>query len=499
MASIPSNAFGGAPLAQSAGVSARPAAPRPKLLFPDHLLLGSAGVTALLWISSSNQILTIQAVCAFLLLAGIFWSYSHWKRTGNRGLPLFSALAAMYWVYFAVQLFWGDRVALDWRHAHREVGNEAVTGTMLLVTLGVACLWLGIESKLGRRFAPRRLPQFAAGSGTVIYVQGVAAIGILLSARSLFGESDTRQIFEILKGTVTMSALLMLFQRVLDGKARGLEKPILVALILFRAVVGVSSGWMGAAATLFLCCALVYLYRRRRFPVAVVLIVLPYVLFFQAGKEEFRREYWLRQAEGSIVDKVEYWTSASWTRWQNALSDPSGHDLVAVLSMTLTRTSLLNQAASVMEQTPSIVPYQYGRLYSYLAYSLIPRFVWPDKPSVNDANQFYQVAYGVTRERDLGATSIAVGMLTEGYINFSWFGTAAVMFLFGILLDFWNEAFLVRGGPLVAAIGIALVPNLIAVETQMAQTVSGIVQCVGLTMIVFLPVARWGKARGKAV
>jgi hypothetical protein len=57
--------------------------------------------------------------------------------------------------------------------------------------------------------------------------------------------------------------------------------------------------------------------------------------------------------------------------------------------------------------------------------TLIPRFIWPDKPSVNDANQYYQVAYGLTTEENLDGVSIAVGVMTEGFINFGWLEPSA--------------------------------------------------------------------------
>ena len=71
----------------------------------------------------------------------------------------------------------------------------------------------------------------------------------------------------------------------------------------------------------------------------------------------------------------------------------------------------------------------------------IPRFLWPDKPSVNEANQFYQVAYGLTAEEELAGVSIAVGYLAESFINFGWFGVVGVMFTIGVFFDFYQKTF----------------------------------------------------------
>ena len=43
--------------------------------------------------------------------------------------------------------------------------------------------------------------------------------------------------------------------------------------------------------------------------------------------------------------------------------------------------------------------------------------LWPDKPSVNEANRFYQVAYGVARKTISTWLRSGIGVLTEAYIN----------------------------------------------------------------------------------
>jgi hypothetical protein len=157
----------------------------------------------------------------------------------------------------------------------------------------------------------------------------------------------------------------------------------------------------------------------------------------------------------------------------------------------LTRVSLLEQTANVMELTPAVVPFQYGHLYSYLWVTFIPRFVWPDKPSMNEANRWYQVSYGLTETEDLSRVSMAVGTLTESYISFGWWGPPMIMFLVGMLLDWLRYSFLnINSGILLNAIGVALLPNFLAIESQMAQYISGLVQAVALTMVVLVPVMK---------
>ena len=468
------------------------------LLPTADVLLGPAAVTALLWFTRLNEVSIVQSIAAFVLLLLTWVSYRRWQRSERRGLPLFSAVAAMYWLYYGLQVFWGDRRAIDWR-TYREVSSAAVTQALLLVVLGMACLWYGIQSEFGRRLALKRFPELSTKSFTWIYLLGLGAAGTLMSAVNVTsaGGEGLRQALFIVQVTSSSAAFLILFWRVLDKKAGKVERSLLFVLLAVRVVAGIATGWMGSVLTLGEGFALVYVLKYRRLPIAVVACGLAYLMFFNAGKGEFRKTFWYsrNQTDATTVQRAQFLLDASIRNWQQALDDPSRMGVGLLLSTQLSRVSLLSQTANVIEQTPAIVPYQYGRLYSYLAVALVPRFFWPEKPSMNEANRFYQVAYGITREQDLQYVSIAVGTLTEGYINFGWLGIAIVMFLIGVVLDFWNETFLSRSGAVLAiAVGAAITPQLIAVETQLAQYASGILQNVFLTVLVFLPVIRWRSA-----
>ena len=257
-------------------------------------------------------------------------------------------------------------------------------------------------------------------------------------------------------------------------------------------LVSLAAGWVGGAITMAEVCMMVYVWKRRQLPVAIIACCLPYILFFQAGKPSFRQTYWAAAGgQATTFEKLSFWTEMSFQQWQAAFKDPSGKGVNRLLNLSLSRTSLLTLAATAVAKTPDLVPFQYGHLYSYIPISWVPRALWPDKPSMNDANQFYQVAYGITRKQDLSHVSISVGVLTEGYISASWFGTALIMFLVGALLDFWNTTFLgEHRNALAIGLGIAMIPPLMLIEFQMAQYVSGLVQHVFLTLLLFVPIMR---------
>jgi hypothetical protein len=126
-----------------------------------------------------------------------------------------------------------------------------------------------------------------------------------------------------------------------------------------------------------------------------------------------------------------------------------------------------------------------------MAVALIPRFVWPDKPSVNEANRYYQLVFGLSTARNLNTVSIGAGCLTESYIGFGWPGVICIMFAIGIVLGIYERSFLAKdSSTLFLAIGVALLPGILGIEAQMSAYLGGVIQTVLLTMLVFLPVLR---------
>jgi hypothetical protein len=411
-------------------------------------------------------------------------------------------LAFVYWVFYAVPLFWQDPHKRQIGVRPRSLSELAIDKTILLVLFGVCCLWLGMRSRIGGRLTPGRVLDIRPNSRAKWrYLQLLVAAGILLayvpgSANYLLGESG-RQIIFLFSNVVPMVAFILVLRRVLAKKAERGDKALVIVFLMARVVVGTSSGWLGATVTLGVICAAVFAQQRRKVPGWIGLLIVGYILLLQPSKEAFRKSFWYGGEQATTSDRLAFWFSESTHKWQEALTDDSGGAWKELAGHTLARASLLGQSANVLEMTPSIVPYQHGRLYSYMLVTLVPRFLWPEKPSASEANQFYQVAYGLTTPQGLDKVSIAVGTLTESYISFGWLGVPLIMIPLGIFFDFFQSTFLFEeSGYLFNAIGLALMPNFLTIEAQLAQYLGGILQTILLVFIVMMPVA-FQKRRGQ--
>jgi len=375
---------------------------------------------------------------------------------------------------------------------------------MLLVLLGVISLGIGMKVGVSRSWLLKVPTGMLLGGKSWGYIHFFLIAGIAANSfpglQYILGE-EGRQIILVVQKDLPLIAYGFLFRKYVRGQSTGVDKLLILIFILSGFISGVSSGWLGAFVMIIVLSGIILTAEKRKIPYALIAFSIIYILFFQVGKSSVREKYWYQQDEGTQIERIEFWLDASWQRWKNALAadgdgkseNDSAKNLIA---QSLDRGSLLNQTGNVIQMTPEEVPYQYGRLYSYLLVSLIPRFVWPDKPSVNEANRFYQVAYGLTEENNLESVSIAVGTLAESYINFGWFGPLTVMFGLGILLGFIQKIFLDKSsGEIFNVIGVVLIPYLIVIESQMAQYLGGLIQKIVMILILLAPITYFSKTR----
>ncbi len=464
-------------------------------------VLPPLAATFLMWLARLNQLTLFEFLGAASLLTAAWGPYYSWRKVGERYLPLFPMLSFMYWVYYALALFWGQRNSYTSRG---ELTHESIEHAMLLAVVGVVCLWVGKWTGIGRRLAsPRVLDIYSRQENAWSYIRTALLFSIPLtfavqSRAYLFGGGG-RQLLMILASTVPMALFVMLFRKLLRRQANLGEGLLILVFLASRFLVGIASGWLGTSVAIMIICSVAYLYERRKIPTFAVAMVLAYVLFFQAGKEAFRKTFWGERVDSTLSQRISFWSSESLRNWELTLENPNADNWRRLADQSLGRVSLLQQTANVIDLTPEVVPYQHGRLYSYMLVTFIPRAVWEDKPSVSEANQFYQVAYGLTDPERLGSVSIAVGTAAESFINFGWWGPFLIMIPLGIFFDYFQNAFLARdSGWVFNAIGIALIPNFLSIESQLAQYLAGILQCVVVALFVLWPMLHVCLREGKS-
>jgi hypothetical protein len=457
-----------------------------------HYFIFPVLVTALVSLTGVGTATLPQAVLSFLLLQIAWASWVSWKAKprAEKDFPLFAIIAAMFWLAYGLPLFWNQDE--NWRIGGSFASADGVMRAQVLALLGIVSLYLGMHLGIGRRLRTAPTLDLRDTSTSPKYVMAAMLFGVALRYIPTLGGmlgGSFRQVFAILRNTLPLVAYAILLRRSLLRWVPLYERATLVIFVIGTFLFGMATGWLGTGAGIIMVTGCVLLDTRFTIPKSAVLIVFAYILFLQPAKEQFRAAYWQTDSQSGDVSRAADWISMSRQNWKRVLSDSDPDTLRRQLYTTMSRFSLLQQTANVMDMTPSMVPYQGWNMYAYMAYTFIPRAIWKEKPTVNDANRFYQVTYGMTTERNLDGVSISVGMLAEGYISFGWVGAALVMVFVGVVLDCVSALLLSHeSGVLAKGVGMALLPGFVGVESQMAQYLGGIVQTALLSIAIILPV-----------
>jgi len=106
----------------------------------------------------------------------------------------------------------------------------------------------------------------------------------------------------------------------------------------------------------------------------------------------------------------------------------------------------------------------------------------------------------LTDPQNLSVVSIAVGSVAESYISFGWLGPMLVIFPLGLFLGTFELIFLhADSGVLFSCVGAVLFPQLLAIESQMAQYVAGLAQQIALILLVLIPTLEARSMAGRSL
>ena len=442
----------------------------------------TAVIATILLLAGSRHAWThLQAALAFSLIAIPCFAYAGWRQTRRADIPLFAVLAAAHTVFYGVSVFWTDILAPS--------EPRTATAVLAMANLGLFGLFIGMRISIPRV----HFPDVPADIHDWSLIRLIAACQIFVPFLPVGTGGDFRQVIVIFLSFIPVVAFLILWDAALRGKATPIDKALVIVFLASSILAGLAQGWLGGCVGNLVLAGIAYIRVRRKLPILSAAALILIMLFLQGGKAAFRQRYWYGGDNAGALAKAGFWIEASVERLNARIGQETGGDsLHDALQPLLTRSSVVKESATVFENTPSVVPYQYGATYRYLLITLVPRFLWPGKPSVNDANRFYQLAYGVTQQQDLDHVAIGAGLIPEAYMNFGWAGIPIVMCLAGVILGVFERVFLSRhAGVFASAVGLAYVLQLLALNGQAAAYFGGMIQIVGLTILIFLPGLRF--------
>jgi hypothetical protein len=436
---------------------------------------------------SKQMLSTSEIIYSGLLLSISIVAYLSWRKGNHISVPVWAMVCVAHFIFYGLPIFGALRKSPSAFDHGNDLPDSAISAAMLVGVVGLSSIAIGRTFALqltGRRTIRfsflRMTPQ------TPLRIQVLLSLGIIINVFGIpFYGTPIWNISVIAFNSLPLAAFLWL---IVGRGVRGLSAVDLclsVAFLLTRLFSGARfNASLGTIVVPLYLIGLGALAAKKRLPWRMIALVTCIVLFLQPSKSTIRQEISHGALDDSFTQSMVRWVQVAASGWEDVFSGRKPLD--EQLAPTESRSSLLTMTGVILERTPERVPFQLGSYYPLLIKNLIPRVLWPEKPSVNVANQFFQVKYGLTDREHLSSVSIACGFEAEGYMNFRWYGVIGIGVLVGIVLGVYETASFGAGaGRTAIAIGLALLPGFLTIESQLVQYLGGILQFALAAAIVF--------------
>ncbi len=200
-----------------------------------------------------------------------------------------------------------------------------------------------------------------------------------------------------------------------------------------------------------------------------------FVLLIQSVKSEYRERAW-RENTGADPLYFAQLIGEKIVDMESAL-DPAN---LFFMSVRLNQGWLV---AVTMKRVPDRYPFAYGEtIFNSVAASIVPRFLWPDKPKAGGAENLKRF-WGF----NIVGYSMNIGPLGEAYANFDVLGGIAYMFFYGLFFNFMLVSILKYSEkrPTIVLWLPFLFYYAISVETDCLTTMGSLIKGVFFTWLVF--------------
>jgi hypothetical protein len=427
------------------------------------ILWGVFGVLALTSAFSANPLISPCAIIALPLLAFFLW------RHGEAPVLLFAC--AFQWLQATAAIFYTNHFDISLNEAF---GIENVTfaswlsiAAVLVLAFGIRCGFVGAGPSRGDDLAREAADLSVNRIGVVWFVSFVIAAGLDSIAFQL--PSVTQPILAV-ASLKWVSVFLLCYTVIHHQRGYG--------ILLLCIGLEFASGLLGAAFANFKSVFFVLVVatmssplalRGRRLYAAVACFVFLFIIGIMWSSIKMDYRAFLSEETSGQEDTV------SVERKFDKLAD-------LVESVTWDNVSV-----------PGRLPYENGELWKgCIIHVLTPRFLFPDKPAVDDSERT-RLYTGMQVAGMEAGTSIGIGYVGESYVDFGPVLMFAPIFLLGVLYGLINRFFITRtrykllGSAFAVAI---LVFNAYEIETSNIKLIGGVIAAALVGIVIYLTLAK---------
>jgi len=390
--------------------------------------------------------------------------------SGDHRVPLLPMIGCVYAAYFAVPQLLPFAVAPRFLGVPSGDMAEALWLSVLGVSTMMAAYYL-VPAKATRSLVwPIPHPGPPAGlarAGTAVLLVGLAAEWTRLDAALPSSLTGDAQLFPCL----ALAGLATLVQLQLSGlMSRRAALSLWLVAVPAQFALDATSGFLyGAFRDAFVLGA-VYVMYRRKVPWGGVMVACLLGFILLGAKGQYRSEIWTPNSQLSVPARAQIYTGLAAENAARLLNGRADYQTAQTITGRLNLTQLLAQTIAL---TPRYVPYWLGSTYDDLLTKLVPRAIWPDKPTESLGQRFGHV-YGVLDPGDL-RTSVNLPQMVELYINFGVIGIIFGMALLGVAYRLLSDSFGdARGNAWAVTVSVVLTGGALAIDSNFSLVAGGV-------------------------
>jgi hypothetical protein len=368
-----------------------------------------------------------SAVGAVLIIAAAWFPTFLWTTAKLSGLPIFPIFALTHTWTFGLPLLYEHPIVTLFDATAQLYAAFSVTAFLVLSTL----TWFWWRKQ--KTHPPQCCYLISRYNAEFVFI-GILALTIIFTL-SVNGWwfNISGPIYSIIRAVMLSIEALSCFvlsYRLGSGELRGILRVIFKVLLVLLVLVSLPPLMMVNSMGIVALAAFGYVSGGGKVPWAAFSAAILLFGLLQMGKAEMRERYW-GDADQGPVQPTAYpaffgeWISASWD------------ELVA------TRKGLAEEKASIIERASlmqlllyeqtlsSSVPFLYGDTYAIVPELMIPRILYPEKPTTHEGTYRLNIHYGFQTREQTETTTLGFGLLNEAYANFGLVGMALLAITLG--------------------------------------------------------------------
>lgn len=429
------------------------------------IALGSVFVSSLMLINNENPLsLTGQLLIFLIANLGMLPAALYFAGNQQNSYPIFELTCAYLSVMFGWSAFSSK---IDWEKTPDPVIESALWIALLGIVAFILCFYL-TRGRMPKSIA--RLIDTAGTSSTFLDFVCLGFLGIAVLFQLIPESLQAGSLGQVKVATLWGGVCLGWLRYFSPGTSQAVRRAILtltVGVMLILALIGSVKPLVVPLVII----GFSYWRVHRRIPYRMIISIALIYVTLNPVKFLWRQHLWNTPGPVSIVQNIGFFVTAfsdyyfKGVRLEEATVDAS--------TMAVNRLSDAPVLSRAVHYTPLHIPYWNGETLKALPYALIPRFLWPDKPTAIYGNLFGRY-YRLIGSHDT-FTFISLSWITEFYINYGKYGVVLGMGLLGWLMRKLQDAIGAPDtAPLAFAIGVGASGELFNAGQNMALVWGGL-------------------------